>query len=1156
MATYTVSSGESIQAAIDGASSGDTIDVAAGTFNEEVLVNKDNLTLQGAGVATNGTGTVIEMTDGGNGIEIAASGVTVKDLLVRYYQNGLTIDGAYSDIAFTNVHSVECDVRALELHNDADITNLTLENVNFSNGQNEADGIRMATEASVDGLTIRNSNIDNNPGIGIEVYQSESNPGVLTNVTIEDTTINNSQKKGIYAEKLSNATLNNVTVDGVLSDTYVVNGGIDLNTKYGDYSNITIQNSVIANVSEGDPLNDNPSFSTAVAIKARDDGSYGDTPATLDSVTLDNVTVRDSFNGLRFGEIGVDYSTHQGPTNVTVTGCTFENNQREQVLDLSDSIDLASVLNNNTFDKYAYQSIGIYFSIQAAIDGAVNGDVIQIEEGTYVEAINIDKELTVEAVGSRDNTILDVSDSDQVSGKGRSSGVAYNAVSIISDNVTVRGLFVRGGGKSGYNSNIEKAFKPDQVNNIKIENCRVDDLWQASWGAGVGFDLYAVKNGSLESCVAKNNGGSAVFISNGEDIDITLNSTENNWGSVGIGPAVSGQTFRENDSNHEVLNGPTNIRFDDNNQFNDPLDNGTPAIWFEEYYSWSTTKDGSDVIFLDNRITAHLDGNKESGWETQTYFYAVPDSADKSAVQAAIDGVNGMFDGTMTGPVHLTDHPTVRNFRTKTVYVDDPANDWRLDYAVDFAESGDDVRLDAYEYDLNNCISKSVALIGNNENIDPVSRENARNAETVLLTPHDQNLMYDDIKFIGLTIDNSPASSWRDIFRCQTAGMSGLTFRNVRVINSMDIFMWLRPYVDNLQNFLWENVLFKESAQPLSAIWSGNYVNMVVRHCKWEANTHDCIHTDNMENFTIEDSIFGEGCNVTCVTVGMNANGVTIDGCYFANAHQRPIETYWKSGVPVPQNVYIRNNVVNMNPQMLEDWFEHVRAMSLKDIRGDLHVENNTVRIGNTDAHIPTVSAITLEGGPYDDLRIVGNSFVADGINDVTTHGTAGVWIKDENEYGEWDINNSLTVEENLIKGFEYAFKVFNRNTVEVSGAGTDVVNGTYHISGTFELIKEDDSSMVAQYDDDRHVWDFIDPSTGDVLYRYDITAQYMIVMNGAEPAPSFERVNKAHATDAFRMIPDANSNRISCDRVVNPGVAIEGKDEPQLDDTNKFVKK
>ncbi|MET8771923.1 right-handed parallel beta-helix repeat-containing protein [Streptomyces sp. NPDC004658] len=51
----TVSPGQSIQAAVDAAQPGDTVQLTAGTYQESVQVEKDNITIKGAGSGPNGT---------------------------------------------------------------------------------------------------------------------------------------------------------------------------------------------------------------------------------------------------------------------------------------------------------------------------------------------------------------------------------------------------------------------------------------------------------------------------------------------------------------------------------------------------------------------------------------------------------------------------------------------------------------------------------------------------------------------------------------------------------------------------------------------------------------------------------------------------------------------------------------------------------------------------------------------------------------------------------------------------------------------------------------------------------------------------------------------------------------------------------------------
>ena len=70
----------------------------------------------------------------------------------------------------------------------------------------------------------------------------------MDNVSVTSTTFDNNSRKGIYIEKLSNATFDNITVNNCgIDPTYGSNSGIDLNLKYDDFVNITITNSTITN---------------------------------------------------------------------------------------------------------------------------------------------------------------------------------------------------------------------------------------------------------------------------------------------------------------------------------------------------------------------------------------------------------------------------------------------------------------------------------------------------------------------------------------------------------------------------------------------------------------------------------------------------------------------------------------------------------------------------------------------------------------------------------------------------------------------------------------------------------------------------------------------------------------------------------------------
>jgi hypothetical protein len=281
----------SIQGAVDASLDGDVINVAAGTYSENVTVNK-SVTLDGAGDGTNPAVDTILSTPG-NIVTVAANDVTVKDLRVSGGSRGIQVVGTRMNL---------------------EILNSTL----ASNGV----GFRMGTADNLDGLTIADSTFDSNTAQGIAVFTGPAG-SYLTNVSISDTDFVNNTQKGAYFEKLNNAVFDGITVLNSGTDpTYAFNNGIDINLKHGAYSNITIQNSEFSG--SGVRTVYGPGgfdFAAALAIKARNDSpSYNTVPATLMDVHVKGNVFKDSLQNsmttaIRIGEPGKNNS---GPTGVVI----------------------------------------------------------------------------------------------------------------------------------------------------------------------------------------------------------------------------------------------------------------------------------------------------------------------------------------------------------------------------------------------------------------------------------------------------------------------------------------------------------------------------------------------------------------------------------------------------------------------------------------------------------------------------------------------------------------------------------------------------------------------------------------------------------------------------------------------------------------------
>src|SRR5262249_20700573 len=115
--SWRVSPGESIQAAVDRARPGDTVEVAPGVYHESVLVDADRITLRG--VVVKGERAVLdgrhELSDA---VIASGDGFTIEGLAMRRYtSNGVTVQGAtgvvfrdlvIDDTGLYGVYPVEC----------------------------------------------------------------------------------------------------------------------------------------------------------------------------------------------------------------------------------------------------------------------------------------------------------------------------------------------------------------------------------------------------------------------------------------------------------------------------------------------------------------------------------------------------------------------------------------------------------------------------------------------------------------------------------------------------------------------------------------------------------------------------------------------------------------------------------------------------------------------------------------------------------------------------------------------------------------------------------------------------------------------------------------------------------------------------------------
>ncbi len=502
-----------------------TLNVSAGTFNENVTLTKD-LTINGAGPAM----TIISQdaacvpSPATIGISISANNATVQNLKVTNFTNGLAVSS--TGVLINNVESVSNCNTGLELSSGT--TNLSVQNSKLNN--NTSSGFRKGTAATVTGFILNNSEVKGNV-FGCFVSKNNGAGGTFDNVTITNSDFSNNTQKGMYFEALSNARIDGVTMNASgIDPAYNNNAGIDINLKYANYANDTIQNCDITNSGVYGTATD-AEQTAAMMIKARNDGvTYGPNPATLSGVIVKNNRITGPQNGIRFGEFGV---VNTGPSNVTLEGNDLShafankavirrtNNSINLVCNWhgttilpiiwgtfsqvgSGSINLNNVLGVGTDGNPAvgFQPSGsctcpsgnlvtntntseTFCTIQAAIDDAdtQNYHVLVAGPGTYIENIVVNKELDIRGAnynvnpntGSRGPESILMTAIIEVGGSNNSRIVAVDA-----NNVKINGFLLDGNNPaltSGFTNNVGADMDiRNGIDNAKgIQNLRVEN---------------------------------------------------------------------------------------------------------------------------------------------------------------------------------------------------------------------------------------------------------------------------------------------------------------------------------------------------------------------------------------------------------------------------------------------------------------------------------------------------------------------------------------------------------------------------------------------------------------------------------------------------------------------------------------------------------
>jgi parallel beta-helix repeat protein len=420
---------DTIQSAVDEADAGDSINVAAGNYQENLVVNK-SISIIGTSAGSNPTVFLKPVSDTPV-ISIRASGMSagnpllLKNLHITTDNSTRQQDGKMTGIMITNpgntLSNIKLDTITV-IGNNHPYDDNNIPPVKTYGGLES--GVKINKDTSVNTLEITQC-FFKDLSYGFMCGESTSdNPQTLEYCVISNSRFEHNSMKGIYIERLSFSEFSDLIVvdNGITTlspdwaDKY--NSGIDINLKFGNYENITFTNLTVTGNGIGS------ADGTGLTIKARgtgnDSDSYKVKPATLTNVTVNGGTFDGNTIGIRIGERD---KNNTSPTNVTLSNIDIKKtNESGGLINCLSGVTLNAVNNwwdspdgpEHTGNTYNIDNQGViavgdidfapwfrtaagtgfspvtngengYPSLQSAIDAASPGDTLQAAPGMFTE---------------------------------------------------------------------------------------------------------------------------------------------------------------------------------------------------------------------------------------------------------------------------------------------------------------------------------------------------------------------------------------------------------------------------------------------------------------------------------------------------------------------------------------------------------------------------------------------------------------------------------------------------------------------------------------------------------------------------------------------------------------------------------------------------